>query len=122
MLSLHGVEDLRSRLGLPAGGGWTGVTPDALIRLQQGGGTYPMAPSGRLDPATAINSGYYTLATALSADQVAYVTGSGAKPGTFNRDFATSTAQIPWWAWTLAGVGFVGLGGYLYYRAKKGVK
>jgi hypothetical protein len=122
MLSLQGIEDLRKKLGLPAGGAWSGVTPTALIALQQGRGTYPMVPSGRLDPATALNAGYYPITSALAADQMAYVTGNGAKPGTVSRDFATSTAQIPWWGWTLLGVSFVGLGGYLYYRAKKGAK
>ena len=113
------VEDLVSKLGLPAGSGWAAVTPAALIALQQAGGAYPMLPSGRFDPQTALNVGYYKIEDAFSPAQVAYVKANGAKPGSLGRDIATLSAQVPQWAWLILGVGFLGLGGYVYYRSRK---
>lgn len=81
-----------------------------------------MQPSGRLDAQTALNAGYYKLEDAFSPAQVAYIKSNGAKPGSLGRDIATMSAQIPQWVWILTGVGFLGLGGYIYYRARKAAK
>jgi hypothetical protein len=122
---LHGpVDDLVSKLGLPAGSGWGAITPAALIVLQRAGGLYPMMPSGRFDAPTALNAGYYKLEDGFSPAQVAYIkaTTPAMPPSSLGRDFATMSAQVPQWAWLALGVGFLGLGGYLYYRARKAEK
>ena len=121
--SLHGpLEDLRSKLGLPAGSSWEDITPAAMLALQKAGGVQPMVPSGRFDPSVALNTGYYRLEGVLTSDQAAYVAGSGAKPGTIMRDITASSAQVPRWAWLLIGFGLMGVGGFMYYRARKASK
>lgn len=117
---LHGpVDDLAKKLGLPAGSDWSAITPAALMQMQRAAGVYPMQPSGRFDAQTALNAGYYKLEDAFSPAQVSYIKANGTKPGSLGRDIATMSAQIPQVAWILLGVGFLGLGGYIYYRARK---
>lgn len=116
MSALHGpVDDLRSKLGLPAGAGWSGVTSAVLIPQQQRLG---LPTTGRFDPPTALAFKYYSDDKILNPEQLAYVRG-GPPVGTFSRDLATSSAQVPWWLWTLLGVGCLGVAGYTLWRAKK---
>ena len=98
------IDTLRSQLGLPAGGGWSGITPANLVPLQAKLG---LPQTGRFDPATAVKVGYYDPKTLVTT------------PGGFSRDFATASAQIPWWAWTLSGVGLMGVGGFIWYRGHR---
>lgn len=116
MAALHGpVDTLRNKLGLPAGAGWSGVSSVVLIPAQQRAG---LLPTGRFDPQTALAFGYYSDDQILPADHLAYVRG-GPQVGSFGRDVATASAQIPWWAWTAAGIGLVGLGVFIYAKNRK---
>jgi hypothetical protein len=100
--------------------------PATLIPYQAAGGAHgkatnspvQMIPHGKVDPPTLVNLGVYSLEDAFTAEQLAYLKG-GKKPGTFSRDFTTTSAQIPRWAWLLAGAGFLGLGVYIYYQSRK---
>jgi hypothetical protein len=100
------VDTLRSQMGLPAGGGWTGVTPATLVPLQARLG---VPQTGRFDPETAARVGYYDTGKLVP----------GGQTGTFSRDAATASAQIPWWMWTLAGVSLLGVGGFIWYRGRQ---
>jgi len=116
MKALSGsVASLRDRMGLPAGSSWKGINSATIIPAQQRAG---IALTGRIDPQTAIAFGYYSPSEILPPDQLIYA-GGGQKPGTFNRDLATASAQIPWWAWTGIGIGLVGIGVYIYAKNRK---
>jgi hypothetical protein len=73
-----------------------------------------MYPTGRPDPATLINLGYYDPIEQLTSSQRAYLEGTG-EQGTFWRDLATASNQVPRWAWVVLGALFVGMG-YMAYR------
>jgi hypothetical protein len=76
---------------------------------------------GRPDPATLVKMGYYDPIAEMPASQAKYARG-GDKPGTFFRDLQGVSNQVPWYVWTLAGVGTMGFAYYLYRRGAKGKK
>jgi len=114
------VDAVQKNLGVPVTGAWNEVTMGALTPYQGAShGGLKMWPTGEPDPATLINLGYYDPFDQLPADQREYLAG-GEKPGTFWRDLATASNQIPQLVWIALGVALMGLGYYSYrLRAKR---
>lgn len=116
MYGLNGPVELAQRhLGVPESGVWDAATSGAVAVYQQGPGALPMFPSGAPDPATLINLGYYDPLEHLPRAQLAFLEG-GERPGTFWRDLATASNQIPRWAWLVLGALLLGLGYYSYRK------
>jgi len=112
------LDVLQSRLGVPSTGTWDGATYAALRTYQQRGhGEYPMNATGRPDPATLLNLGYYVPEESFPSAQRAFLA-TGEAPGTFMRDVGTAIDQVPRWAWGIGTVAF-GLFAYLAYRGDK---
>jgi hypothetical protein len=117
---MSNLTAVQQRLGVPATAHWDGMTLGAIRAYQSGGrGVYPMQATGHPDPATLANLGYYDPLALMDPAQADWVTGKDSKPGTYLRDLAGATNQVPQWAWLATGALLLGLGWWGWHQSKK---
>lgn len=120
---MSNIATVQRRLGVLPSSHWDNMTIGALRAFQSGGsGAFPMQATGHADPPTLANLGYYDPLDEMEPDQRAYLSGTGSKPGTFLRDLAATTNQVPQWGWLGLGAALLGLGfwGWRQSMKKKG--
>jgi hypothetical protein len=117
---MSNLANVQRRLGVPASSHWDAMTTGALRAFQSGShGVFPMQPTGHVDPPTLANLGYYDPLDEMTPASQAYLSGTGEKPGTFWRDLAATTNQVPQWAWLTLGAGMIGLGWWGWHQSAK---